>query len=129
MICFAAMSDKSLYARLGGYDAISAVVERFIPRLVADDKLGRFWAHRGNDGITREKQLLVDFLCHAAGGPMYYTGRSMTLTHVGMRIDAEDWQRLLGHLRATLVAMEVPEVEREQVLGFIDGLCGEIVEG
>jgi len=53
----------------------------------------------------------------------------MKLTHVGMRIDAEDWQRLLGHLRTTLVSMEVPEVEREQVLGFVDGLRGEIVDG
>jgi hemoglobin len=122
------MNEKSLYERLGGYDAISAVVERFIPRLVADDKLGRFWAHRGNDGIVREKQLLVDFLCNAAGGPMYYTGRNMTLVHVGMRIDGEDWQRAVGHLRATLEAMAVPAVERDQVLGFIESLRGDIVE-
>lgn len=123
------MSDKSLYERLGGYDAISAVVERFIPRLVADDKLGRFWQHRGQDGIVREKQLLVNFLCNAAGGPVYYTGRGMKLTHVGMRIDAEDWERVIGHLQSTLVGMEVPELEREQVVGFVQSLRGEIIEG
>ena len=54
-------AEKSLYERLGGYDAISAVVNNLIPRLVADEQLGRVWGHRGNDGLEREKQLLIDF--------------------------------------------------------------------
>jgi hemoglobin len=42
------MSDeKSLYARLGGYDAIAAVADNLLPRLISDQRLGRFWAHRG----------------------------------------------------------------------------------
>jgi hemoglobin len=87
------MSDetKTLYERLGGYDAIAAVANDLLPRLGADPQLGRFWAHRGNDGIMREKQLLIDFLCASAGGPMYYRGRDMTLTHRGMRISDSDW--------------------------------------
>jgi hemoglobin len=46
--------------------------------------LGRFWQHRGIDGIRREKQLLVDFLCVGTGGPTFYTGRDMKLTHQGI---------------------------------------------
>ena len=63
------MSDekKTLYDRLGGYDAIAAVADDLLPRLQADPRLGRFWAHRGEDGVKREKQLLVDFLCSSAG--------------------------------------------------------------
>jgi hypothetical protein len=82
------MSDKkkTLYERLGGYDAITAVANDLLPRLQADPQLGRFWAHRGEDGVKREKQLLIDFLCASAGGPMYYRGRDMGLTHRGMRI-------------------------------------------
>ena len=57
------MSDKSLYDRLGGYDAIAAVTNDLLPRLTGDEKLRRFWDHRGTDGIEREKQLLIDFLC------------------------------------------------------------------
>ena len=81
------MSDgtKTLYERLGGYSAIAAVANDLLPRLRADPQLGRFWAHRGEDGIMREKQLLIDFLCASAGGPMYYRGRDMTLTHVEER--------------------------------------------
>ncbi|MGB8896189.1 MAG: hypothetical protein WCD13_18070 [Pseudolabrys sp.] len=64
------MSDgtKSLYERLGGYDAVAAVANDLLPRLRSDPQLGRFWAHRGEDGIMREKQLLIDFLCASAGG-------------------------------------------------------------
>ena len=68
------MSDgaKSLYERLGGYDAIAAVASDLLPRLQTDPDLGRFGAHRGADGIAREKQLPVDDLCACAGGPVYY---------------------------------------------------------
>src|SRR6266851_7597845 len=91
------MSDgtKTLYERLGGYNAIAAVANDLLPRLRADPQLGRFWAHRGEDGVMREKQLLIDFLCASAGGPMYYRGRDMVLTHRGMRISDSDWNVFL----------------------------------
>ena len=122
------MDDQSLYARLGGYDAVRAVVNDFIPRLQGDEKLGRFWAHRGKDGIEREKQLLVDFLCSAAGGNMYYTGRDMKLSHEGMRIDQEDWKRLKDHLLATLTLFNVPDREVGDVMNFIESTQADIVE-
>jgi len=65
------MSKTTLYERLGGYDAISAVANDLVPRLQADAQLGRFWQHRGEDGVKREIQLLIDFLCSSAGGPLY----------------------------------------------------------
>src|SRR5439155_175943 len=82
--------------RLGGYDAITAVANDLLPRLQADPQLGRFWAHRGEDGLKREKQLLIDFLCASAGGPVYYRGRDMLLVHRGMRISESDWNVFLG---------------------------------
>jgi hemoglobin len=65
---------NSLYTRLGGYDAITAVVENLLPRLVNDAQLGRFWQNRGADGMRREKQLLIDFLCAAPGDPCTIRG-------------------------------------------------------
>lgn len=121
-------SEKSLYDRLGGYDAITAVANNLLPRLMADEQLGRFWAHRGDDGVAREKQLLIDFLCHNAGGPMYYTGRSMITSHRGMGISGSDWDRFMNHVRATLTHFELPERETADVLGFIQSTKSEIVE-
>ena len=92
---------KTLYERLGGYDAITAVANDLLPRLNTDPQLGRFWAHCGEDGVKPEKQLLIDFLCASTGGPMYYRGRDMVLTHRGMRISESDWNVFLGHAAAT----------------------------
>lgn len=123
------MSDTtSLYERLGGYDAVTAVVNNLLPRLISDEQLGRFWEHRGDDGMQREKQLLIDFLCHNAGGPVYYTGRSMQLSHAGMRISADDWERFMGHVHDTLTHFELPGPERNDVVSFIEGTRSEIVE-
>lgn len=119
---------KSLYERLGGYDAISAVVNNLIPRLTTDHQLGRFWAHRGEDGLQREKQLLIDFLCRATDGPIYYTGRDMTLTHRGMRISLSDWDRFTNHVKQTLESFELPDMEQNDVLAFIQSTKCEIVE-
>ena len=122
------MSNKSLYERLGGYDAIRAVVNDLLPRLQADTLLGRFWQNRGADGIEREKQLLVDFLCAQAGGPMYYTGRDMVVSHRGMKVSERDWTAFIGHLNATLDAFKVPQAERADVVAFIQSTRIEIVE-
>jgi len=122
------MSTKTLYERLGGYDAISAVANDLLPRLRTDPQLGRFWANRAEDSIEREKQLLIDFLCASAGGPMYYRGRDMTLAHRGMGINESDWNVFLGHAAATLAKFKVPEAEQGEVVKFVQGLKTEIVE-
>ncbi|TCO80787.1 hemoglobin [Plasticicumulans lactativorans] len=122
------MNETSLYARLGGYDAIAAVANDLLPRLQADPQLARFWQHRGDDGVRRERQLLIDFLCASAGGPLYYTGRDMKLTHRGMRISESDWSAFLTHLRATLEAFQVPAAERDEVIAFVQSTKADIVE-
>src|SRR5215470_104463 len=124
------MSDekKTLYERLGGYDAIAAVASDLLPRLEADPQLGRFWAHRGADGVQREKQLLVDYLCACAGGPVYYRGRDMALAHRGMRISESDWNVFLGHAAATLANFRVPEAEQRDVVAFVQSLKKDIIE-
>ena len=120
--------SKSLYERLGGYDAIAAVASDLLPRLQGDSRLARFWQNRGEDGLRREKQLLIDFLCASAGGPLYYTGRDMKTSHKGMKISEDDWAAFLGHLNATLEAFKVPQVERDEVVAFVESTKRDIVE-
>ena len=120
--------EKTLYARLGGYDAIAAVANNLVSRLMSDARLGRFWANRGEDGVRREIQLLIDFLCHCAGGPLYYTGRDMKTSHQGMQITEADWAALMLHLNATLDHFQVPLAEKDAVVGFVQSTKGEIVE-
>ena len=90
--------------------------------------MGRFWAHRGEDGIAREKQFLIDYLCSSAGGPVLYTGREMKISHVGMGITESDWSAFLGHLNATLSSFNVPERESADVVAFIQTTQADIVD-
>ena len=122
------MSEATLYQRLGGYDAIAAVGADLLPRLQADSQLGRFWQNRGEDGLKREYQLLVDFICNAAGGPMYYTGRDMVLSHKGMRISSSDWDIFKRNLDLTLDKFALPAAERADVVAFIESTRADMVE-
>jgi hemoglobin len=120
--------QPSLYSRLGGYDAIAAVVNDLLPRLMADSTLGRFWRNRGEDGIAREKQLLINYLCANAGGSMIYTGRDNHISHRGMGISEHDWKSFITHLTATLNHFQVPNAESEEVMAFIQGTKSDIVQ-
>lgn len=80
------------------------------------------------DGLKREKQLLIDFLCSSAGGPMYYTGRDMKVSHKGMKINETDWTAFMGHVNATMDAFKVPKTERGEVVAFVQSLKRDIVE-
>jgi len=120
--------EKTLYERLGNYDGITRFVDDLMPRVQSDSQLGRFYKNRGDDGLKREKQLLIDYLCSNAGGPIYYTGRDMKLTHVGMKISESDWSALLGHAGDTMAALSVPQQERDDVVAFVLSLKDDIVE-
>lgn len=122
------MNDATLYQRLGGYDGIAPVADNLIPRMKSDPRLGRFYQHRGEDGMRREKQLLIDFLSWVTGGPMVYTGRDMKTSHAGMRISESDWSSLLAHLCATFDEFKVSDRERNEVIAFIESTKSEIVE-
>jgi len=122
------MTQKSLYERLGGYDGIEGFASDLLPRIQGDSQLARFWAHRGNDGLAREKQLLIDYLCFNTGGPMVYTGRNMKTTHVGMNISEADWDLFMGHAGATMEALQIPKQECDEVVAFVLSLKEDIAE-
>jgi len=125
---FAQTSTPSLYKRLGGYDALAAVTDDFIGRLATDKQLSRFFVGHSEDSLHRIRQLIVDQLCAATGGPCYYVGRDMKTAHKGMGITESDWNITVNHLIATLDKFKVPEKEKNEVLGAISSFKKDIVE-
>jgi len=119
---------KSLYERLGGYNAVAAVVDDFVGRLVADKQFERFFAGHSTDSKKRIRQHIVDQFCAAAGGPCIYTGRTMKDSHVGLNISEADWDAAAKHLVATLDKFKVPEPEKKELLDFVTSLKADIVE-
>jgi hemoglobin len=122
-----AQPPNSLYHRLGGYDALAAVTDDFVGRLAADPALHRFFTGLSVDSQKKLRQHVVDFLCSATGGPCIYTGRDMKTAHTGLGITEDDWNVSVKHLVATLDKFKVPEKEKNEVLGAISGLKGDIV--
>lgn len=122
------MGQPSLYDRLGGYDGITGFVNELMPRLQTDLQLGRFWLNRSDDGIAREKQLLIDYLCANAGGPVYYSGRDMKVSHKGMKISETDWAIFMEHAAATMGVLQLPKRESEEIAAFVVSLKKHIVE-
>jgi len=122
-------TPKSLYLRLGGYDAIAAVVDDLLPRLRQDSLLGRFWTSpRSVDTNNRERQLAIDYIAAAAGGPTIYLGRDMKLAHQRMGITKADYAAFMRCLSISLDTFEVPEPERGEVVTFALSLEQEIAE-
>jgi hemoglobin len=122
-----AQPQASLYHRLGGYDALAAVTDDFVGRLANDPQLKRFFMGHNKEGLTRIRQHVIDFLCNATGGPCAYTGQDMKTAHTGLGITEDDWNVSVKHLVATLDKFKVPDKEKNEVLGAISGLKGDIV--
>ena len=116
----------TLYQRLGGYDALAAVTDDFIGRLIGDPQLKRFFEGFSNDSKVRIRQHIVDFLCAATGGPCKYTGRDMKTAHTGLGITENDWNVTVKHLTATLDKFKVPDKEKNEVLQAIAAQKGDI---
>ncbi|HEV8341865.1 MAG TPA: group 1 truncated hemoglobin [Candidatus Binatia bacterium] len=121
-------SSATLYKRLGGYDAIAAVTDEFLARAASDKQLSRFLVGLSNDSKRRLRQLIVDQLCEATGGPCFYTGRSTKVAHAGLGITESDWQLTVKHLAAILDKFKVPEKEKNDFLALASSLRGDIVE-
>ena len=120
--------EKSLYERVGGYNALAAVVDDFVGRLVADKQFEKFFAGHSIDSKKRIRQHILDQFCAATGGPCVYTGRDMKTTHAGLGITEADWDAAAKHLAASLDKFKVPEKEKNEILSFVTSLKKDIVE-
>jgi len=115
----------SLYERLGGLDAINAVVDSFVARCAGDERINPKFARTE---VPRLKKMLVDQVCEATGGPCTYTGRDMRETHDGMGVTAGEFGALVEDLVATLDEFDVPKAEQDELLGLLAPMRGDIVE-
>jgi hemoglobin len=117
--------SKSLYDRLGGVDAIKAVVKDFVEERVAKDN--RINARFMNTDIPKLEGLLTDQICAATGGPCTYTGRNMKETHAGMHITEAEFTALVEDLQASLNKFNVGKAEQDELIGALAKMHDDIV--
>jgi hemoglobin len=116
---------QSLYDRLGGRAAISALTESWVARVGGDDRAnGKFV----RTDIPRLMKEVADQLCEVTGGPCTYTGRSMRDTHAGMKTTAGEFEVVMQHLAAALDDLNVPKTEQDELVDLLRPMRGDIVE-
>jgi hemoglobin len=120
----AQMAKRSLYDRLGGYSAISAVVDDFVANVAADKRINKFFAKAN---VPRLKARLVEQLCQASGGPCYYTGGDMKSVHAGMGIRNRDFNALVQDLGKSLNKFKVPKAEQKEIASVLLPMRKDIV--
>ncbi len=118
------MQDASLYDRLGGKPAITAVVDDFVGNVAGDARINKRFA---KTDIPRLKAMLVDQICAGTGGPCKYTGRDMATAHEGMNIRNEEFDALVEDLVKSLDKFKVPAREKGELLGVLGPMKGAIV--
>lgn len=117
--------DKSLYERLGGEKAISAVVDDFAGRVLADARINKKFAESDAGRLVAN---LKTFMCMATGGGCKYEGLSMKDAHKNMGVTSGEFGALVEDLVATLDKFKVPEKEKNELLGALGGMKGDITE-
>ena len=117
--------DDSLYERLGGVDAITAVVRAVVERQMKDDRISQKFARTNEDRLIKE---FVDMICQATGGPCTYTGRNMTEAHHDMGVTGGEWDAFVEDVVAVLNDFKVGKAEQDELLSLLAPLRGEIVE-
>lgn len=120
----AADSNASLYDRLGKKEAITAVVDDFVGNVAADTKINAAFA---KTDIPHLKQMLVEQICQATGGPCVYSGKDMKTAHEGMHVTDDQFNALVGDLVKSLDKFKVGEKEKNELLTALGGMKGDIV--
>ena len=115
----------TLYARLGGYDAIQAVVDQMITNVAADCRINKFFAHAD---VPRLRRMLADQICVASGGWCFYGGKDMKTAHAGMHIRSRDFNALVQDLGMALNKFKVPAKEQHELVALLAPLKGDIVQ-
>jgi hemoglobin len=126
----ASAQQKTLYDRLGGKPATTAVVDEFVSRVAADKRINSFFAATAADPkrLAAFKTNLVNQICQASGGPCTYTGKSMKQAHAGMGITTADFNALVEDLVGALNKFKVADADQKTLLGVLGPMSKDIVE-
>ncbi|WP_445633779.1 Globin [Nostoc sp. DSM 114161] len=120
----------SLYSRLGGYNAIAAVIDDTAKYVFNDPQIGKYFIGLSTNSKQRLRELLIDQFCQAAGGPCVYTGRTMKLSHsgIGGGLTNSEFNAFYNDVALALEENKVRQSEKYEVLKFVESLRSQIVE-
>jgi hemoglobin len=121
-----ARAFATIYDEIGGAPAVTAVVDAFYERLLADPSLMSYFDGRDMTRLKAHQRALVTV---ALGGTsQQYDGRMMHPAHAGLAITNEAFDRVLDHLLAVLTDVGLPAVTSAKVLAILQPLRADVVQ-
>lgn len=120
-------AEKSLYEKLGGKQAIDAVVIELTNKMAKDPLLKKYCANMSKERIEANRALVANFICKATGGPCEYNGRDMKSAHAGLGINEKEWKRFVKLTEETLKQFKVAPEVRKEFLSAVAPLKEQIV--
>lgn len=121
------LTGSSLYDQLGGLAGISAVMNDFVGNLAGDDRINEFFVNLPPLRLARLKELLIQQVANASGGPVEYTGGDMASVHAGKGITMDDFNALVEDLVAALDNNGVSARAKQALLGALAPMAADIV--
>lgn len=121
-----APADPSLlpvYKDFGELAGLTALMEDFMTRLVADQRTRRFFEN--SDQVALKKHLVEQF-CVILGGPCTYTGRDMITAHKGFNIERSHFYALVEVLQQSMDARKIPFRSQNKLLAKLAPMHREI---
>jgi hemoglobin len=106
----------SLYDQLGQQAGITTAVDHFYVRVLGDPSLAPYF--EGTD-VDKVREHQVALLSTVSGGPEQYSGRAMELSHRRLGVTDEAFDKVVGHLGATLDDLGVAPDVRDQVAAVL----------
>ena len=116
--------QTSVYEAIGGRAALTAAVDDFYGRLLADRVLGPLFPRGAG---ARHRAYVITILGEALGGPERYRGPDLAAAHRGLGISDAHFDRAAVHLYATLDSLSVPQHLADHVVGIVAGLRPVVV--
>jgi hemoglobin len=119
------MESQSIFERIGGRDAVDAVVSDFYDRVLDDPLLEPYFEETDMDQFRSHQ---TQFISTVAGGLVDYDGDDMQTAHEGMGITEDAFASVATHLEAALRANGVPDDDVEAILAEVAAMKDDIVE-
>lgn len=114
----------SLYDRLGGKPAVSAIVSDLVDRV---ERLPQTRRSFEKVNIKRLKRKIEEQICALTGGPCQYTGDTMKQAHAGLNITESEFYGLVEALIRVLDQHGVGDREKNQLLAILAPMKRDIV--
>lgn len=123
-VAAAAGPSDALYRELGGTPGITAVVDLFLAKVDNDLRINLFFEKTDHKDL---RNLVIEQLCQATGGPCSYSGRTMEEAHSGLNLTDADFTAFVDDLIAAMDELKVPKASQDKLLTLLGPMKPQVV--